>query len=1601
MSNNYVSLHNHTYYSLMDSLIHPEELFVRAKELEQEAIAITDHGTLACAWKGLKNSKKHGVKLIIGEEFYFVNNFENDDKIRHIILLAKNYNGYKNLLLAHKLSFDNSIILFNRVIPRINWDILKQCSEGLICTTACGNGILSRLINNRQEDIAYKDAQKLKDIFGENLAIEIQPHNMRRNATSFNDYEDQSFVNRRLVILADKLNLKVVPTNNAHYLKKEDWEAHDVQLAVGNKVPVRAVSRLKYSVSDFYLKSRDEVVTFFNRAFPNRAEEFCDNTLFFANQCEFPGWIDPKYSNPSGKELPEFDILDKDEINNLNSWKNNQPDSIKELDNDKIYLRYLCENKLKSLISLNNVDQYKARVNEELDVIEYKGFSSYMLIVADYVNYCKKNGYPVGPGRGCLAGDTLVLTSNGYKRLDEIKSGEYVFTHTGKLRKVLNTFKFDVSNEELLKIKSERSFGELVLTKDHKIYSADNEDFHSGLCPDWNKAKDLNVHDFIFTPLNLERKIYKENLYIDLAKYTKLKYDDKFIYRKIFFKNDLSIREISRKTGLNFEFIREIKQKEYDIAENLSNIKNNHLNILKSYLLKLNLTIEEWREIKNYKLVIIKRFLEIDDDFMYLLGRWVGDGCFHGGKKRKGIHIAFNSKDIDGIQKITNYLNLIGITYYINSSKIFNSVGITITCDFFAKLFKKYFPKYKNSYTKSFPIFFRKLNNKLLSSLLSGLFDADGNFSSPNNRITTTSKILAMQIKELCVLLGIPSNVYKETNKYRYDVKTHDTFRIFYNLKNNDKHNKSFCRIKSIKTCYRKFVYDIMVEEDHSYLTASGIVHNSVGGSLIAYLLGIHTADPIQYGLIFARFLNKYKDAFPDVDLDFSSEGKKKVQEYISNKYGQEYVAHVSNLSTITPKVYARDIARALEFGGNHKAAVQFGNDIADSIPDDIASIKEALDKAPLFAAYADNEKYSALRKYAKYFDKIPRTWATHAGGIVIGKRKLHDIVPIRKDKEGTIAVEYDKYDTEDNGLVKMDILGLSTLDIIQNTIKTIKDNNKNIDLNNLIDYDKPHEDVYKLVAEGNTSCVFQLGGSAGTVELCKKVIPKNIEDLAIINALARPNAKDIRESFIVSKHSGKKAELLHENLDRAFSSTFGFALFEECLMYVAQDVAGWDMHDADKLRKLTKEKGKNPEKVAKWRDEFITGAVQNKGINKALATKIWDEIIDKFQGYAFNKSHAVLYSLISFQTAYLKKHYPLEFMVANLMFESNSNALKSEDNIIQIKREIRNSGVKILPPDINGSLLSYSILSDDNLLTGFEAIKYVSVDSIPKIIEQRPFYSFSDFIAKTHSFINSRTIQALAATGCLDSFGLTRRQMYLYAADYKKKIQLWLKKKNKSEEFQYPWPDDVEEWSASEKYALEVFYMGEAFGNTIKEAYGSFFDNKAINFSKLPSLFPEGTMQDFVPVDYGIIEGVITKYFEFKVKNENSKIFGQTMGRMELQDPYGNYINFTLFPSSMDRLKKRLKELTKNKIKLEPGVAIHCSGQANWYLGELSIIFDDLKKISAAPSLPTDLDHKAVKMRILNKKNDKNNDIDPDNLLGEVEDELIESGCEDLEEMS
>lgn len=372
--------------------------------------------------------------------------------------------------------------------------------------------------------------------------------------------------------------------------------------------------------------------------------------------------------------------------------------------------------------------------------------------------------------------------------------------------------------------------------------------------------------------------------------------------------------------------------------------------------------------------------------------------------------------------------------------------------------------------------------------------------------------------------------------------------------------------------------------------------------------------------------------------------------------------------------------------------------------------------------------------------------------------------------------------------------------------------------------------------------------------------------------------------------------------------------------------------------------------------------------------------------GALTSNSHSIMYSMISYQTAYLKAHFPIEFLMANLMSELESNTKDSPKNVEKIKQEIRSYNVNILPPNLNTSNLSYELISNNELLTGLDALKFVGDDAIRDIIEKRPFKDFFDFMNRVDSSkVRANTIQALAASGCLDIFGLSRKNMFLYCSDYRKKLQAWKKKHNpETDIFTYNWESESE-WKLSERYALEKHYMGEAFICKKEHAYDEFF-KKNMDFVPIKLL---RQLKDKDKVEY--MKGLIVDSFTCKIKKATSKYLGHEMLKLTIEDFNGDRCSLTIFPDNLQKIYAHAKARKLKDFKLEEGIAIAFDGTVNFYEDEFGIVLSNFYTFAYPPKLPSDL--KAKKVASKRSKSEDKEEVkeNVEELIEEIEEEFYE----------
>lgn len=708
----------------------------------------------------------------------------------------------------------------------------------------------------------------------------------------------------------------------------------------------------------------------------------------------------------------------------------------------------------------------------------------------------------------------------------------------------------------------------------------------------------------------------------------------------------------------------------------------------------------------------------------------------------------------------------------------------------------------------------------------------------------------------------------------------------------------------------------------------------SVAGSLVGNILDIHAVDPIKYGLLFERFHNKEKKAFPDIDTDISPDGRDWVMEYITNKYGKEKVAHVSNLSRMTPKVIITDIARSLELGGDKSKAFEIAKKITETIPATAKTIDEVLEASKEFAKYCN--EYPLLEEYGRKLVGLEKAYATHAAGIVISDVDLPTYVPLRLDKNGDISVQYEKNRCEEMGLIKMDLLGLEHLRIIKNTIENVRKlgascpDPENIPLDD--------EEVWKDISKGKTMCVFQME-SAHMKALCKQIKPKSIEDLSIINALGRPSAAKVRDIYISRRDGRTKVEYKYECLRSSLSGTLGVCVYEEQLMSLAKDVAGWDLNKADGLRKLTKLKEKGKEFAAKLKEEFILDTINHSKIKRKEAEDIWEEIIEPFSGYGFNKSHGIAYSINGYHTAYYKHHFPAAFMTAVLEAENNKGSSPDRDaNIREYKKECKKLGIKILPPSINKSDASFSMTGKNTIVAGLEAIKGVGSSAVSNIIETRNkhnFVSFADFLYRTRSSVVKKdVIQSLAQAGCFDELKITRKSAFTYYADIRTKAnkygaeneKLGIEEHDRLNGFIFDKEDLLEEWSKPEIIKAEMDTLGETISGSINDLYNGFFTGKGTTeLSKLK------TMPDGLSIK---VETIISDMKQDKLKKGKNK--GRTYAKFTITDEKGDTAQLTAWPDQFIKYRERL----------EMGKAIRAVCRVNNWNGNNTLVLDRIESV-------------------------------------------------------
>jgi DNA polymerase III subunit alpha len=677
----------------------------------------------------------------------------------------------------------------------------------------------------------------------------------------------------------------------------------------------------------------------------------------------------------------------------------------------------------------------------------------------------------------------------------------------------------------------------------------------------------------------------------------------------------------------------------------------------------------------------------------------------------------------------------------------------------------------------------------------------------------------------------------------------------------------------------------------------------SAAGSLVAYSLRITDIDPLEYGLFFERFLNPGRISLPDIDIDFCMRRRGEIIHYVSEKYGRDRVAQIITFGTLGAKAVIRDVGRVM--------GLPYGkvDRVAKLVPDMTRSLAEALETVPgLRDEAAGDAEVAEVLEIGARLEGLTRHASLHAAGVVITPRPIDELAPLYKTNKDEIVTQWDKDVIENLGLLKMDFLGLRTLTVIDDTLKMLAHQGVELDLDEI---ELDDAETFRLFSEARTSGIFQFE-SSGMRDLLRKVQPSRFEDLAALNALYRPGALEggTVKQFVECKQGKRKPKYLVSKLEPILEETYGVIVYQEQVMRIAQEIAGFTMGEGDVLRKAM---GKKIASVMEeQKEKFIDGAEAN-GVQRRKAAQLWDYIAP-FAGYGFNKSHSVAYAMLAYKTAYLKAHHPVTFMAAMLTSE-----MSSKDNVAKYIRECREMSIPVLPPEVNESSWSFTAVGDA-IRFGLGAVKGVGESAVDAILEARRrvgrFESLTHFATSVDlSALNTKVFDALIKAGAFDGFGAKRRALVEVLDAVLEDAQRRRREEAAGQgtlfggdELPPPQPDrDVEPWSERERLRYEKETLGFYLtGNPLSEHQQQLAALSCTTIDRL-----EADSERKVTV-----AGVVSGVRQAKIKSGANA--GRLMGRFLLED-LGASLPVAVFANQFEEYGRLLEE---DAIVLVKGVA-------------------------------------------------------------------------------
>jgi DNA polymerase-3 subunit alpha len=574
---------------------------------------------------------------------------------------------------------------------------------------------------------------------------------------------------------------------------------------------------------------------------------------------------------------------------------------------------------------------------------------------------------------------------------------------------------------------------------------------------------------------------------------------------------------------------------------------------------------------------------------------------------------------------------------------------------------------------------------------------------------------------------------------------------------------------------YFLIVWDFMkYAHEHGIVTGPG--RGSASGSLVAYVLEITNVDPLEHDLLFERFLNPERVTMPDIDIDFPDTRRDEVIRYVARKYGEDHVAQIITFGTLAARAAVRDVGRALDL------SLKLVDTVAKQIPSrpGITLVQAEKESPALKNMLKQSEEAARLYEIARTVEGLPRHASTHAAGVVISDETLTDVVPLQEGQEGVSLTQYSMDILEEIGLLKMDFLGLRNLTLIENILELIHTGTgKKPKLKNIPFGD---EKTFQQLSAGDTTGVFQLE-SSGMRQVLQKLKPTEFEDIVAVNALYRPGPMDHIPTYISGKHGNREVIYLHEDLEPILKSTYGVIVYQEQIMKIASTMAGFSLGEADLLRRAVSKKKKDI--LDAEEEHFVNGCLEN-GYNRETAEEVYDLIL-RFASYGFNRSHAVAYSVIAYQLAYLKANYPQYFMAALL-----TSTINNHGKLEQYIKELKEKEISLYPPSVSQSDLFFNV-EGKGIRFGLLAVKNVGVAAVEEVIaarKGRPYEDLFDFCTRISlKKVNRRSIESLIFAGGMDEFGIGRAQMI---ASLEKALQYGENAGNTDQDGQVGWFEEV-----------------------------------------------------------------------------------------------------------------------------------------------------------------------------------------------------------------